>query len=346
MSIRHKIFSSVLAGLFMGLLFSSFVAWQAWVGHTKVVNIVSKVNISNQAVGDIVDQFASSNRLIERVMAMTDFVSADEIKTGFEGSTLALKKTITTLKASVLSSQMGTLVTQIEKEYVAWVADSSLVLGLARADQIPTIEKISRHKDQLERMISSATKMQGRDANGIIEQSGAAMKSALITASLMSIVAMLIGSIGAFILARNISLPLTKLVSAAEQLSAGNTEIEFKCLTRRDEIGAVGRAIAGFRDNVLESARLAEASRSDQSERDERQRRVEGLIEEFSQEANLRLVSVEEQMSRYAANCCGCICPCRRNGAKIRKCIGRLGCGLQQCSNGGLCGRTDGSFGC
>ncbi len=296
MSIRHKIFLPALAGLLMGFLFSGYVAWQGWSGYLEVSRIVESANTSNNAVRDIIGQFKNANNVVDRVTAMTDFVNKDDIQKGFDSSTLALKVAMSSLKSSALSADMSQLVRELEAEFKDWVKDASLVLGLTQANQIPTIEKLNRHRSKVAGFISVATRIQERDASQMMAQSGAAMKSSLLQAGVIALVAMLMGAVGAFILARNISLPLTNLVSAAEKLSAGNTETQFKCLQRSDEIGAVGRAIAGFRDNVLESARLEEASRSDLLAREERQLRIQELIEEFDREADSHLASVEEKM--------------------------------------------------
>ncbi len=296
MSIRTKIFLSVLAGLFIGLVASTFVAWKAWRGHGKVVSIVHQATTGDDAVRKMIARFKVSNSLIERVTSMTDFVEQKEIETGFENSTTALKKAIDLLKSASMSKQMGYIVADLEKEYDSWVRDASIVLGLTASSQIPTLEKLERHRKKLDAFISSATRTQESDASSMIDQAGESMKSELMASLLISLIAMLAGTAGAFILARNISLPLVKLVTHAEELSAGNTDIVFECDGRSDEIGAVGRAIAGFRDNVQESARLADAAKVEQARRTEHQVRVDELIATFNREADERLAFVEEKM--------------------------------------------------
>ena len=61
-------------------------------------------------------------------------------------------------------------------------------------------------------------------------------------------------------------------------------------------IATYERAIAGFRDNVRERARLEEVAKTDQLEREERQKRVGHLIETFNREADEHLASVEQKM--------------------------------------------------
>ena len=297
MSIRTKIFLSALSGLVIGFLSSTFVAWQAWTQHEQVASVVNKATTGDDAVRGILASFGEANELITRVTDMTDFVDRKTIKTAFERSAGELGKQVTLLKSSVMSDSMGSIISEIEKEYVAWKSDAAIILGLKKAARIPTPEKLARHRDRLSRLIASATRMQEKDTAAMIEKSGRRMESKLLTDIVISFLIMIAGSAGGFILARNISRPLIRLVGNAEKLANGDTEVRFECLERQDEIGAVGRSIAGFRDNVLESARHEEAARLQQLENQQRQQRIEELIDTFNREAENLLASVEEKMN-------------------------------------------------
>ena len=298
MSIKYKIFLSVLAALFIGLMSTGYMAWTAWNTQQSVVETVKKAMQGSNAVRHLTNRFETANELVHRVVAMTDFVENDRIEKQFHSATDDLQKTLAALKDSVLSKNMGYIVADIEKEYASWHRDASIVLGLTPAAQIPTIEKLAQHQRKLAGLISSATRMQESDTANIINTVGVeTMRNALLTAAAITLLFVLASAIGAFVQARNISMPLIALVERAERLSGGDTEIEFNCLDRSDEIGAVGRAIAGFRDNVLESARLSEAAKVEQRQREARQQRVDQLIESFNKEAENRLASVEQKMS-------------------------------------------------
>lgn len=86
----------------------------------------------------------------------------------------------------------------------------------------------------------------------------------------------------AFFSARSITTPLASLLRTTLALAEGNTNVQITGTQRKDEIGDLSRAVAVFRDNAIERARLEEEARATVMQREERQRRVEALISHFS----------------------------------------------------------------
>jgi len=79
----------------------------------------------------------------------------------------------------------------------------------------------------------------------------------------------------ALAVSRSITRPLVGLSAAMDQLSAGQTDIRIPATTRRDEVGAMARSLAVFRENALERTRLAEeaeTARQQAAARDEQER--------------------------------------------------------------------------
>jgi methyl-accepting chemotaxis protein len=74
--------------------------------------------------------------------------------------------------------------------------------------------------------------------------------------SLLVLVAVLIGSLGLFTIRRNVIAPIVTLTVGMRQLAAGNTGIEIPNTTRRDELGAMARAVEIFKQAAIENARL------------------------------------------------------------------------------------------
>jgi methyl-accepting chemotaxis protein len=82
---------------------------------------------------------------------------------------------------------------------------------------------------------------------------------------------------------RGVARPLTRTVGILTELARGNTAVEVTGLARRDEIGAVAKAMQVFRDKLIETERM-------RGEQDELERRAESekkamltrLADEFS----------------------------------------------------------------
>jgi methyl-accepting chemotaxis protein len=114
----------------------------------------------------------------------------------------------------------------------------------------------------------------------------------LAVASLVSLAAAVAG----YMIAGSISRPLTVLASSAESLQRGQTDIDFEGQERRDEIGVVARAIAQFRDGVVERIRLEGVTRNDTEAQRTRQARIEAHIKSFRDRANTLVSSVESKI--------------------------------------------------
>src|SRR5690606_38153644 len=76
-------------------------------------------------------------------------------------------------------------------------------------------------------------------------------------------------------LGHGLSVPIQRINRAMTALAEGRSETEIPYLQRRDEIGAMARAVGVFRDNALEMARLREEQ--EQAKRDAEARRREEM---------------------------------------------------------------------
>jgi methyl-accepting chemotaxis protein len=65
---------------------------------------------------------------------------------------------------------------------------------------------------------------------------------------------------------RGISAPFTRVIGALRELAKGVTAVTLAEVQRGDEIGEMARALAVFRDNALENAKLREQQRQDEIE--------------------------------------------------------------------------------
>jgi len=98
----------------------------------------------------------------------------------------------------------------------------------------------------------------------------------IITLILMAI----ISGVG-ILISRSITRPIGALVNDMMVLADGNTDVELPGTERQDEIGEMTRAVAIFRDNSIERARLTEEAKKDEEARQKRQTTVDSLIDSF-----------------------------------------------------------------
>lgn len=82
-------------------------------------------------------------------------------------------------------------------------------------------------------------------------------------------------------MSRSVTRPISSLVTQMGHLAEGDTDIDLASTSRNDEIGDMSRAVAVFRDNAIERAKLRDESEGVAEARMERQKRIDTLIEDF-----------------------------------------------------------------
>ncbi|WP_181700297.1 methyl-accepting chemotaxis protein [Chthonobacter albigriseus] len=96
----------------------------------------------------------------------------------------------------------------------------------------------------------------------------------IVVAALASI---LIGSVLMIVIQR----PIRSLTAGMMRLADGDTGLVLAGAERKDEIGAMTRAVLVFRDNAIERQRLEAQAQAERDEREARQGRVETLVRGF-----------------------------------------------------------------
>ncbi|HSM19407.1 MAG TPA: nitrate- and nitrite sensing domain-containing protein [Hyphomicrobiales bacterium] len=118
----------------------------------------------------------------------------------------------------------------------------------------------------------------------------------------------------------SITRPIAGLVDDMCTLAEGDTSIEPEGRARGDEIGDMARAVVVFRDNARDRNLLQERALNEERERQARQQRVEGLIEEFRariQEMLLRVGAKMDQMKTTAAGLTGIASRASENAGRM-----------------------------
>ena len=83
----------------------------------------------------------------------------------------------------------------------------------------------------------------------------------------------------------NIVRPLTSQAETTSRLARGDTTAPIQGAERQDEIGAMAAALAVFRDNMLTASRLTREQESERAAREQRVKRLEGLMAGFERQA-------------------------------------------------------------
>ncbi|MGB4102131.1 MAG: methyl-accepting chemotaxis protein [Alphaproteobacteria bacterium] len=102
----------------------------------------------------------------------------------------------------------------------------------------------------------------------------------------------------AFVLISSIIPPLRNLEGRMKDLAKGDVQIEVPFLERRDEIGSMASAVQVFKDNMLETRRLAAEQEKDRQAKERRAQKVDELSKTFE----AKVGDLVKSLSRSAAD--------------------------------------------
>jgi methyl-accepting chemotaxis protein len=296
MSIRHKVFLPVAAALILGLALMGALAWHAARGASNLEAIAQLAFEQQAATQELSRTFEAAEAFLTQALDKTDFIAADEIQDRFAATGGKMQGIIEKLNR-IAAGMDGHAVTELAAAYEAWAADAKLILGLSKAHEIPTAEALKRRQEKLAALVAKAAASAMADARiRIAHTRDGLLNTIWLVVSLAAAVALVAAAIG-FAIARQIGSPLVALAEAAGRLQQGETGVNFEGQNRGDEVGAVSRAIASFRDGVMERQRLEEQASQEQARQLQRQAAIERYISDFRDRAETLVQAVEARVA-------------------------------------------------
>ncbi|MCJ2087916.1 methyl-accepting chemotaxis protein [Methylobacterium sp. E-005] len=127
-----------------------------------------------------------------------------------------------------------------------------------------------------------------RDAvNAAIEENGRAVEAVVRRARTVQIalvgMTLVLGVIASLVIGRGIIGPVAGMTAAMRRLAEGDTAVAVPSQDATDEIGAMAKAVAVFRQNAIARAELEAAQAAEQEARQRRVERVDQLVRTFEQ---------------------------------------------------------------
>jgi methyl-accepting chemotaxis protein len=99
-----------------------------------------------------------------------------------------------------------------------------------------------------------------------------------------SAVAFALAILAALLISRSVSRPVVRLTRVMDQLAAGDTTVTIPAVDRRDEVGAMGRAVEVFRDSAIAREALETEQRAEHEANLKRTEAIERSIAAFDGE--------------------------------------------------------------
>jgi methyl-accepting chemotaxis protein len=142
---------------------------------------------------------------------------------------------------------------------------------------------------------------QDQQANGFLDSSNAGYTTSLVwIAAIVGVSAAVMVGLG-WLMMRVLSRPVVALTTVMRRLAEHDTAVAIPSGARRDEIGAMAKTLAVFKDSMVKTAEMAAAERADAAAKAEREARVNAAISAFES----RIDAVAGNLSSAATDMLG-----------------------------------------
>ncbi|MBB2676484.1 UNVERIFIED_ORG: methyl-accepting chemotaxis protein [Rhizobium esperanzae] len=280
LSIRMQILFPMVATIVVGFGSALLIGNQAITGQARVAAVVQEAVNAKLASAHIEQQFRQATSVVDRVLSMTNFVPAAEVKAAFEERNGALSQSLDELGRVDLAMSLTEGVRSLREAHGAWEADVKVSLGLQQAGQVPTAEKLARSQQAIMTGITTVNSIVDRIATESVAEAGKALESKIEAELALAGLAAIIGLGILIAIARHVSRPIQRITRSMQELAAGETDKAIPYAGRGDEIGLMAGSVEIFRQNAIarirlesqaeENRRLAEANRLADQEQAER----------------------------------------------------------------------------
>ena len=283
-TIRHQMITPIILSLKLGFGTAGLIGSQAIEGQGRISSVVNKAFAVKSDASAIQSAFRDSTAVVDRVLAMTTFIPAADVKTAFEGADAGLQKSLASLSENALSPEMKDKANQLSLLHDEWLKNTSIVLGLTSSESVPTEEKLARSRANFSNEIDVVSSLASTEASSSIDDAGLALSSS-IKAELMAAGAIaILLACGLVVVANRIARPILNITKTMGELASGNTSLDVPYKQRRDEIGAMASAVEIFRRAALENRKLEQqaedARRQAESDRLHAEQRAEAAAAE------------------------------------------------------------------
>jgi len=209
------------------------------------------------------------------------------------------------LAASELDAAQRPVVADLKKALEAYVADATNVVTIGAADLGTGVIMMSKASDSYDTLSKATDRVQAlAEESGMtgLANSRSSSSTALTSYEILLGIALFLAVTVTLIVGRAISRPVAALTGAMLRLSDGDTAIEVQGDGRKDEIGAMARALVTLRGGAIEAQRLAVAEHEAQRLKAERQERLEALTSRFDQTMGTVLTEVSNAVASMSEN--------------------------------------------
>ena len=200
------------------------------------------------------------------------------------------------------------LVEQLKPEWSAYIALDKKLLDLSRAGEKQKAQDLWQgeardHFFKIRDLLAKDIELNVRGASEVADRGAAAYVNARLLIIIGLIVALVLCVGATLMIVSGVSKPISHMTAAMGKLAAHDLGVAIEGGERRDEIGAMAKAVQVFKDSMVQADELAASQRAEQEKKEARQKKIDGYIAAFDstvQQALGTLASASSQMTSTA----------------------------------------------
>ena len=256
--------SNMKIGARLGIAFAIVLALLVFISITAVSNMASMNGVAETLVKrdfvetklatDALDNARGSIARVFEIVATTNEDSAKEAQERLKANTTQFDAALAQLGTMVTTQGGKDLLAQIKEERNRYVTSYEQTLSLVAGDRDAavkmaygdTYKELHAFADGLRKMVDH----QQKNFNDNGERSAQTYSSSKTQMAVWSLIAILLGVVGAYWITRSITTPINQAVSIAQTIAAGDLTREFSAQTT-DETGQLIQALHEMNANLV-----------------------------------------------------------------------------------------------
>ncbi|WP_341915696.1 methyl-accepting chemotaxis protein, partial [Ferrovibrio terrae] len=231
--------------------------------------------IAATEAGLVLDAFSEIRVAATRFIAMGDMAMANEAR----GKVGTFVDMIEDLKIMLDEEELKKLATEAEnfaKQYEAGILAAVTAAGdINRLVYQEMEQEIAQIVDRLEQAKTGQLAILATQRDNAVQT----FATTFITVMAVSIIALVIGALFAWLIGRNIANPIAALTEAMAVLAKGDFTTAVPGLQRGDEIGRMAAAVAVFKQNGAENEQLRQAVEQERHSAEQTRSQQEALLD-------------------------------------------------------------------
>jgi len=144
----------------------------------------------------------------------------------------------------------------------------------------------------LNKDLDQLTEIYSKRATRVYSEIDTGIEKTAMWLSLLACFAVLLATVGAWVISRNVAKPIADITRVTEAVAAGEASVAIPFSERSDEIGALARSIGVFQRAMRSNEELNRTVRGDAEMRTQRQEQMSNEISRFSAEVEATLAEL------------------------------------------------------